>query len=473
MLSPHLATNSASKMSGTPAQQAELPIRSKSKDTESTPRDSELMTQVPFDILTEERTLRQQISIMGREVRRCSGVVQKQVELLSAYINTAKDRNLVEVENKKLRQDLCALKKENDNLLSQVQSQADELVFCGMPPKHSIEAKTKRLTIRLNDIQLQSPKLGQQLENFFFGLVKPTSGEVLELIDEVSCWYDGYQSMNSGASSSKLGGGSFTYHAGDEKPAPVRTPEPINNNLLTIRTALAEEALNCTNTYASTSIPPIEVRDMTITQAPPSVSKIVAESSIAASRDVSAEQTPTAELDAAPAVASASPSAGTSVSSISPLPSPSILQAPPSTPIRRVESTPARTSLPVLEAINTPLPPSPLLHPLYSSGMTDSTTTAGEVHGNGGESEPTTIGDIQPCTERLAKEKGDCLKKKDDSSVEKKCYSVPWNSANLLLLLCIVLCCIAGSIWKALSMHDTVAVAAAAAGLYVLVLLLL
>jgi hypothetical protein len=105
--------------------------------------------------------------------------------------------------------------------------------------------------------------------------------------------------------------------------------------------------------------------------------------------------------------------------------------------------------------------------------MTDSTTTAGEVHGNGGESEPTTIGDIQPCTERLAKEKGDCLKKKDDSSVEKKCYSVPWNSANLLLLLCIVLCCIAGSIWKALSMHDTVAVAAAVAGLYVLVLLLL
>jgi hypothetical protein len=105
--------------------------------------------------------------------------------------------------------------------------------------------------------------------------------------------------------------------------------------------------------------------------------------------------------------------------------------------------------------------------------MTDSITTAGEVDGNGGESEPTTIGDVRPCTEILAKEQGDCPKKKDDSSVEKKCYSVPWNSANMLLLLFIVLCCIAGSVWKALSMHDTLAVAAAAPGLYVLVLLLL
>ncbi len=129
-------------MTGTPAQQSEPPIRSKSKDTESTPRDSDLMTQVAFDILTE-RTLRQQINIMGREVLRCSGVVQKQVELLSAHINTAKDSNLVEVENKKLRQNLCALKKENDNLLSQVQSQADELAFCGIPPKDSTEAKTQ------------------------------------------------------------------------------------------------------------------------------------------------------------------------------------------------------------------------------------------------------------------------------------------------------------------------------------------
>ncbi|KAE9381194.1 hypothetical protein N431DRAFT_457803 [Stipitochalara longipes BDJ] len=416
-------------MPTTLARQAELPIRSKLNDAESTPTESvvDSMSHPPCDRVIEERTMGEQISIQGKEIQRCSGMVQKQGQSLSTCAITAKDIISVQAENEKLKKDLYALKRENDNLLSMVKSQAKELLFCGMPPKDSIEAKAKKLTRRLNDIQLRNAELGRRLENFFFGFMKPASEEVGRLIEEVSSWDDGYRLRSYEVSSSKLGATSAANNAGDEEPTSSGVFEPTNNPL-TIRTALAEEVLDCAKFGPIPLIPFIEIRKMITTQASPPFHDTQAETSPAASEGFPDEETPTAELDAAPAVAYASPLTETSTFGMEPFLMPYDLQAPPTLDIQKVEPAPALESDPALDAINTPLPSSPPLSPYPD--QTEDAMELGEE--NEVKRETTTLQLIREIQNEIG-----------NLPWERR---HPWNSASLLVLLSIVLCCINGGV---------------------------
>jgi len=465
-----------------PSQQAGLPIISKSKFEEqaSTERSSDFLSHAASGAAVEERTIREQVIILGAELRRCSGEVQKQGELLTSYLETAKIINSVETENRKLKHDLYAPKKENDNLRSAVKSHADQLMCCRMPPKDSIEAKTHKLNRRLHDIQLRNVMLGKRLDNFFFGLVKPTTEEVSKLIDDVSSWSDGYRPMNYRhmnfqASSSKLGAALMVKNESEEEPAQPRTPE-ANNTTLTIRTALAEETLECARFGPAAVIPFLEVRNMTTAQAPPSFPAAFAEASTAICHDASAEETPTAELDAVPAVFSAIFSDETSSSDINSSSMPCAPQSSPTSPAQQVESNPTTASAPPPTVINTPLPPSPPLPPHFET--TQDSEAGSEADGNGIKTETTEFvpwseQEITAGIKEVSRQINHKVAERERGLTKKKGNGIPWSSANWLLLFFIVLCCIVGSVRRAFSVYDTMFMTSAAAGLYVLVLLLL
>jgi hypothetical protein len=102
--------------SASPALEAALPSRSKPCNAESTSTEhsSDSTSQLSSHTSsTEERTLQEQIAMLSKGVRRCSGMIQTQGNLPVAAVVSRLVNNRLGTEKRKLKKDMDNLIKEN------------------------------------------------------------------------------------------------------------------------------------------------------------------------------------------------------------------------------------------------------------------------------------------------------------------------------------------------------------------------
>jgi hypothetical protein len=148
---------SRSNRLASPALEAALSIRSKPCNAESTSTEhsSDSTSQLSSHTSsTEERTLQEQIAIVSKKVRRCSGMIKTQGNLLAAGVVSRLENDRLGAEKRKLKKDMDNLMKENIKFQQQIQEKEKvNAALLNLIPDEKCELRI------IHDIRRENPAL--------------------------------------------------------------------------------------------------------------------------------------------------------------------------------------------------------------------------------------------------------------------------------------------------------------------------